>query len=471
MNEERLTLASFLTEICGFDLDISVILAQFGVATFEDFAFLRESYLTRWFDRPCQVAILCRLQMVHSFIELGSDPRAVTDSSDLRVQTSRLVRAAKAAPLPSVEDSSSSHSNTTIDEHDLVRLKFPDGRVLECSRSTLVNRGGYLAARFGDNGIPAGAQSRDTNGQSVYFIERDGGLFEKHILCYLWSNRPGKLKSFSQDPQLWRMLRIDADFYALDGLSEILNVTMSFKSQLGEDRGVLYWLGTDKGMREYRNPHAIGAVRVGGWCDMSREEITALRMPAVNLRLGAVSQTSLEAMVQYRPAVKGVSASDDSQILWARDHCYSLACNFSCHSIATGIDLRSITLRLTAYSLRYDQCGMSYWNLEGSQDGSEWQVLHEARNDCHLLPPFPLTMRRLKEDLIDSPHVSEEEKTDILLSYVEKYHRHTWNISSNIFYRYFRLIGCGANNMPEGADVNRCMHGVGIELYGDVHED
>lgn len=48
------------------------------------------------------------------------------------------------------------------------------------------------------------------------------------------------------------------------------------------------------------------------------------------------------------------------------------------------LDLKSVSLRLTAYSLRYDGCGMTDWNLEGSQDGKEWTVLHQARNDHHV---------------------------------------------------------------------------------------
>jgi hypothetical protein len=30
----------------------------------------------------------------------------------------------------------------------------------------------------------------------------------------------------------------------------------------GDDRGVLYWLGTDKGKREYANPQASGVIAV-----------------------------------------------------------------------------------------------------------------------------------------------------------------------------------------------------------------
>jgi hypothetical protein len=352
----------------------------------------------------------------------------------------------------------------------LIRLMFVDRRVLQCSRSTLTNGGGYLAARFDhDSHIAPGAMSLDANGQSVYFVERDGRLFEKYIFSYLMNNGLDLLQ-FTEAPTLWRQLRREAAFYALDGLSEWLHVTKTFEPN-PDSQGVLYWLGTNKGVHEYRNPHAIGAVRVGGWVDLSDEaRIALVGDNNVTIPMQATLPSSLQSLVQYRPPVLGSSNPDSC--LWALNPCFNLFCGFSDHRLPVVINLRSISLRLTAYSLRYDIHGMSYWNLEASEDGSEWHVLHAARGDPHLIKPSVKQKKWLKKNIIESEKLSTDEKSEHLLSFAERNHCHTWNIDPSpiVFYRFFRLIGIGTD-MPEGVDVNRCMHAVGLELYGDVHED
>ena len=104
-----------------------------------------------------------------------------------------------------------------------IGLEFTDGRVRYLYRSTLVNAGGYFAACFGDNGVPAIPYRTDEHGQSIYTIERDGELFDKHILPFILGKNPGRLPPFSEDPALWRLLRQEAQFYALDDLSEMLS--------------------------------------------------------------------------------------------------------------------------------------------------------------------------------------------------------------------------------------------------------
>ena len=155
--------------------------------------------------------------------------------------------------------------------------------------------------------------------------------------------------------------------------------------------------------------------------------------------------------------------------------------NFSClqwceHSgkrLPVIIDLKSVTIRPTHYSLRVSEClGMTgSWNLEGSNDGTQWDVLHEARNDDHL---------RLTEtdDKIDVQlaqtleYYNDDVRTDalaadILLSMLEQDYRHTWELDPKPeqFYRFFRIIGAGPT------DDGECLHGEGLELFGDLHED
>lgn len=155
---------------------------------------------------------------------------------------------------------------------EIMGIELTDGgKVWYFHRSTLVNAGGYFAARFGGD-IPAGGGRQDEHGRSVYFVERDGELFGNHIRHYILSNHAGKLPPFSQDPELWRLLRLEADFFALDGLSTMLYATKVCNQNDPLGRGIPHYLGTNKGREEYQNPQARGAVAVGGWPEMSEQE-------------------------------------------------------------------------------------------------------------------------------------------------------------------------------------------------------
>jgi hypothetical protein len=307
----------------------------------------------------------------------------------------------------------------------IVGIELRDSRVWYCHRSDLANTTGYFAARFGGT-IPPGDERIDQHGRSVYFIGRDGELFGNHILPYLQENDPN-LPLFSENPSLWRRVRREALFYALDGLAATLHVTNSFEHNL-LCQGVLHWLGTDKGKSEYRNPHEVGAVHVGGWVD-TLEDLGNFECR----RHDAATQSSRRALVQYRPPVKGRSSGPF--MLYALEACDALGCHFSLQRLSVVLDLKTITLRPTAYSLRYDCCsGMSDWNFEGSNDGSTWLPLHQARDDQHLVQPtgeeISSLMRRFSLD-----DLSERATSEMLLTYVERKHRHTWSIVSTEFYR------------------------------------
>ena len=68
-------------------------------------------------------------------------------------------------------------------------------------------------------------------------------------------------------------------------------------------------------------------------------------------------------------------------------------------------------------------------------------------------------------------YLSTEMKTEIMLQYAEQHLRHTWTIedASKAFYQYVRLIGPDPGHEREGECA--CMHCVGMELFGDIHED
>lgn len=356
----------------------------------------------------------------------------------------------------------------------IIGLELTDGRVFYIHRSSLVNAGGYFAACFGDNGIPAGESRTDDHGRSIYFVARDGKLFENHILPFIIQKIPGKLPPFAQDPELWRLLRNEALFYGMDDLSELLRVTYSCSPDAGtRGKGVLYWLGTNKGITDYKNPYTRGAidVTVGGLTDATydqRREMFNGVEDIVNPR--AFTSESRQALVQYRPPVTGKDEEGDVFHLSSLHACYSLWCNMSTCKFPTVVNLLSVKLRPSAYSLRQDELGMTDWNLEGSKDGSTWIILHKARNDRNIAMPDDSLMEQLGVDLDRCSTVAVRE--EISLEFAERERRGTWQLSpsSDEFYQYFRIIGSGMDYERSETSLV-CLHGIGLELYGDIHEE
>lgn len=247
---------------------------------------------------------------------------------------------------------------------------------------------------------------------------------------------------------------------------------------VGNDKGVLYWLGTNKGTTNYENPYTIGAVNVtvGGLADATYEEISEIFDGADGpiVYSQAYAPESRQALVQYRPPVFGKDREDREGFIYlflSLHQCYSLWCDMSTYMFPTVINRLSLTLRPTAYSLRYDyHNGMTDWNLEGSKDRSSWVVLHKARNDHQITVADNSLRARLSADFDRCK--TDEEKEAALLEFVERERRGTWHISptSNEFYQYFRIIGSGAD-YERSETSSTCLHGVGLELYGDIHED
>jgi len=357
---------------------------------------------------------------------------------------------------------------------DIVGLEFTNGRILYCHRSTLVNAGGYFAACFGEYGIPTPVSHVDERGRNIYFMEGDGDLFARHILPFILRKIPGRLPPFFKDPELWRQLRSEALSYVMDDLLELLFVTHSCPYVVGDDRGVLHWLGTSKGKELYRNPHAIGAVNVnvGGLKDITYEDRSKIfdSIEGVDIDARAYTLESRQALVQYRPAIVGYNEQAEHFNFATLHPCYSLWCELSNHQVPTVVDLRTVRLRLTAYSLRYDGCGMTDWNLEGSKDGDEWTILHEARNDQHIASTDPALKDKWSADVAACNTIGE--KVAVSHEFAERERRHAWQItpSFDVFYRFFRIIGSGSD-YERDEEASNCLHGVGLELYGDVHED
>jgi BTB/POZ domain len=342
------------------------------------------------------------------------------------------------------------------------------------------------------------ASYHDTQGRSMYFLERSPDLF-RHVRDYILTGTL-HLPSGNHIMALRRALRMEAVFLGLLGMMEQLEVCYSF-SPSRSNRGVFYWLGTDRNTSPYQNPYALGAIHVGGWVDGlddDDEEEDGFE-PDEDTQLAKVagSAASREAFVHYRQRLPITTAGKDNNdavdSYWSLDsQSRLLYCDHGSKRHAVQIDLKSISLRPTHYSLRVSKCyGMQGdWNFEGSTDGSfQWDILHAARNDNTLFIP---SEDRIKHAVASSLSELSKEKrtderaTDILLGILEQDYRYTWQLdpAPTKFYQHFRIIGATedghhhhAPGDPNGEEMasedefGTCLHGEGLELFGDVCED
>lgn len=337
------------------------------------------------------------------------------------------------------------------------------GRVFYTNVSTLTNASAYFAARFGGSLSP-GSAYRDEQGREIYFLDRNGALFE-FVLEYLRSGLR-TWPTFQEDPMLWRRLRVEAEYFAIDGLVGMLEKTYSCTPK-SSDKGVLYWLGTERGTRDYRNPSSTGVVGVTVWFD---------EYPEQNMYEPVVTKDERNAFVQYAPVVS-VDRRDMNKPAFGLI-CPVLYCDNAFQRKPSVVTFRTVTVRPTNYSLRYDGCyGMTVWNFEGSTDGISWDTLHEARFDKHLLAPSNTAIEQLSKCLKEIEGL--DAKKNVATDWTERHLRHTWELKPvpAKFYRHFRFIGVGGeafdklceehDELPE----SYCMHGVGFEVFGDVHEE
>ena len=345
----------------------------------------------------------------------------------------------------------------------IVGLEVADGKVFYLSRSALLLSGStYFASRFGRHWDEKG-DFCDDRGREVFFLGRCTSSTFEYIYRYLMTTKINFPKD--TDLSLLRLLRQEALFLGWDAFAEALKTSCSF-SPIDGSQGVLYWLGTKKGTAEYTNPFLSGAINVEG-CSCSE----------CDAEIGGAS-IAKASFVGYRQNAQ-VSLQEDGNIV---SGCvYELLGCDAAHYLnrAATVDLKSILLRPSHYSLRAWQCsGMSgLWNFEGSQDGEQWEVLHEARNDenLHLThepweTKLPEIHNRVSEmithqDLVDW---TPERVSELFLTVLETSYRYTWKLdpTPTKFYRYFRIIA-----KDTGYRFVTCLHGEGLELFGDVSEE
>lgn len=349
------------------------------------------------------------------------------------------------------------------------------GKLYYCRKSTLLGDGtSYFAARFGPDSMMDPQRDRiDENGREIYFVDRNPEMFA-HVLEYLRMQRiPPQIGTFRENPNLWRSMRDEALFFALDELASLLKITYSCSPGKDGGQGILHWLGTDGGRSdEYVNPYHRENIDVTGWFD----DVSALGQHDPSWG----SSERKEFFVQYRP-ISGRPLLD-TDVIWpgAGNVYFSCltGCNHSSERLPVVVDLRRVAVSPTHYSLRYGACrGMDgSWNFEASTDGENWVTLHEGRKtDGHNLTHERMQQRHNSErEWFEEIFHGEEAYTPIMdwqevyCDYMERHYRHTWelnNVPPGVFFRYFRIIGADAPG--EGG----CLHCIGFELYGKVYEE
>ena len=350
------------------------------------------------------------------------------------------------------------------------------GKLYFCHQSTLTQSSSYFASRFSGR-INADIVYQDQYGRNVYFVERCPSTFQ-HVYSYLISPQEFYLPRFEDDPTLWRKLRCEANYFATDGLLKSLQISYSVEPN-PSNQGLLHWLGTKRGNTEYKNPHEIGTVYVGGWVDdnendddLARAEYCRQRF--VSHRLGVKDVRPTSSTSSGQPDLLALASSVYESVF------LQSTLQFCCHArkrLPVVVDFKSAQIRPTHYSMRSIECfGMEGdWNLEGSQDGIAWETLHASRDDQSLNFNEKGTEFRdkLKENrlsfFLEETRLNVDQKVDVIASFAEKYFRHTWKLTPTPtdFYRYFRILGAS----PITIDSEKsCLHGEGLEFFGDLRD-
>jgi len=314
----------------------------------------------------------------------------------------------------------------------------------------------------------------DQDGREIYFIDRNPEMF-KYVLEYLRMQQlPPEIGTFQENSNLWRSLRNEAHFFALDGLTSRLNVTYSCSPDEDGGKGILHWLGTEKGNEKYTNPYRRGILDVTGWMDSF--ETLGQHDPSWGC------SERKEFFVQHRPMSETVREyENDGQ---SSDMVYFpclTGCNHSSLRLPVVLDLRKSIVSPTHYSLRHGGFkGMDgSWNFEASTDGTNWVLLHEGRkSDGHNLTYERKVQRHAlgESGWFHEMQMGDQQMDPILCwpevycDYMERHYRHTWEINNNAttsqFFRYFRVIGADPVGTPGGD-----LHFIGLEIYGNVCEE
>ncbi len=359
---------------------------------------------------------------------------------------------------------------------------------------------------------------QESSDDDEIFIDRDGALFV-HILEWLRTGQLPRFPKYSADPGLWKALRLEAEYFCIETLVAYLQTTHSCRFQeTGDERGLLYWLGTAKGTEPYKNPHLSGAVRV-----------ESHRTIKVDVHTGNACNDfprMFSGQHEFIARESLLMPMEDNHL-----HCYNTnSCDLLFCADASNperyarVDLRNVLLRPSHYTLAYSgECwSPDTWDFSASEDGVTWDVLHAARFE-EAFKIRSMTQdedhkkyaEELKEALDEEEDLPEYEKERArqlnegqLRDFRRRFH-HTWKLDPppEKFYRFFRIsgiqqdefaklyqeadakseallaadpklhswmeVGTGRHNVCShaiGGVPCSCLHVCALELYGDVHE-
>jgi len=372
-----------------------------------------------------------------------------------------------------------------VDDADTVIGLDVRGKIFYCNKSKLLNTNNgnsYFSARFRDDSmLDAGLDRVDNDGRDVYKLDRDPSIFQ-HIIEYInTGTKPKGIGLYETNKKLWGLVREEALYFGLDHLVQLMKITFSCSPQVDEGlgasgKGIMHWLGTNKGTTKYVNPYTRGVVDILRWDNKGRD--------------GYINEETRELMVQYRPNPEGqgcVTCGDKSELraIFSGTFCNihdMIGCSASDSDCAgESIEfhlLNGLAVCPTHYSIRNGSCyGMAGdWNFEASLDGKTWDVLHESRGIS------PLYLNHGMLNIVHSnlwEAIKNRHKGDrkmVVCDYMEENRRHTWKVvnTSGKFYTHFRFLSIEVpyEELDDDEDYREtCLHGIGFEVYGSVYEE
>ena len=314
----------------------------------------------------------------------------------------------------------SSSSYTSSKDDPVIGLDV-GGTLFYFTLSKLTESGStYFAKHLKRGSLEESVAYTDDRGRKVVFVDRSPRYFT-YVRDFIVSG--GTLHLPRNDLVLRRSLRDEAIFFGLENLLEELKATQEF-SPSKSNRGLFYWLGTDRGTKEeYENPYQMGVINVTGWMDDEENEEEDMYDLARFAR-------SRETFIHYQLKPEVAAAGKRGNCDWDIEQFSCLQwCGHAHKRMPVVVDLLTVQLQPTHYSLRVSECkGMAGdWNFEGSIDGYEWDILHEARDDDNLW--LEAGSEEIKEQLTKTlafynDHVQEDElSSEILLTILEQDYR------------------------------------------------
>ena len=383
-------------------------------------------------------------------------------------------------------------NGSSADKDDRIIGLHVGSRVFYCHRSTLAHAeaGSYFARRFGvDRNFADDVAYTDSNNISIFFIERDGDLFA-HVLKYLTRLTLNLPPYNDENKHLWEDLREEADFFSLDGLSDILSATHRFpyvnEKNYINSQGIMYWLGTGRGKKEhpeYINPLKLRGlgdnrdtslleVSVGffdyqnnffqdhsdttvAWNLLQHRKKTDLNSAILEPIGGSTSLWFRPALQPHFPVPLGMAVQDD------RPPAPRVLMFGSILVRPTHISLR-VPYGIVADEAAAKSSGIFNINLNASLDGEFWETL-----ELELIKVGEAmkvkAMDKEIESIFSAPQAPLLQSTNRLIEVAETFLRRTWKVNgSPQFYKSFCVVG------KRGEETD--LSGVGLELYGDVQD-